>query len=336
VAVEQVVVGAGHACALLDAGRVKCWGAGGRLGLGDALDRVFPDEMGDALPFLDFGTDQPVVELTAGVNGPHTCARFADGSVRCWGGNPAGALGQGDTDTRGDEPNEMGGALPSVELGAGQKAVALAAGASSTCALLQGGKVKCWGANSSGELGQGDTTGRGVAAGQMGDALPAIELGTGRSAVLITAANSHYCALLDNGTSKCWGMGGALGLGDSDNRGDGAREMGEALRAVDFGTDWTTTRLFGGGQHTCAVSSAQHLKCWGMNSGGRLGLGDDGSGDAMTLGDQLNEMGDALPEVPLGDRRLVAVALGSSFTCALLDDESLACWGLWGVLPNVP
>jgi Regulator of chromosome condensation (RCC1) repeat len=335
-AVDQVVIGSAHACALLSAGRVKCWGAGGQLGLGDMAARRLPAEMGNALPFLDFGTDQPVVELAAGVNALHTCARFADGSVRCWGGNPVGELGLGDTQARGDEPNEMGAALPRVELGTGEKAVALAAGASSSCALLASGKVKCWGSNLSGQLGQGDTLPRGAAAGEMGDALSAVELGSGRSVTAIAAGNSHYCVLLDDGASKCWGEGGVLGLGDRDNRGDAPNEMGDALPALDLGSDWTTARLVGGSDHTCAVSSATTLKCWGMNNGGRLGLGDDGSGDKARLGDQANEMGDALPTVPLGNRRLADIALGSTFTCALLDDDSLACWGAWQVLPNVP
>ena len=112
--------------------------------------------------------------------------------------------------------------------------------------------------------------------------------------------------------------------------------MGDALPALDLGSDWTTARLVGGSDHACAVSSATTLKCWGMNNGGRLGLGDDGSGAKATLGDQANEMGDALPTVPLGNHRLADIALGSTFTCALLDDDSLACWGAWQVLPNVP
>lgn len=328
--VEQIVVALHHACALLGGGRVKCWGAGGVLGLGDDRERRRPSDLGDALPFLDFGTEQPVVELAAG-GGNHTCARFEDGSVRCWGGNSAGQLGLGDSEARGDDPLEMGSALPAVDLGAGQKAVALAAAGSSTCALLESGQTKCWGANLFGELGLGDLAPRGAQAGEMGDALPAIELGSRRTAVALAAGSSHFCAMLDDGSSKCWGMGGVLGLGDNESRGDEPGEMGDALPALDLGTDWRVARIVGGGGHNCAVSGAMGLKCWGQNGGDRLGVGDK-----EARGDDAGEMGDALPEVPLGDRRLVSVALGDTFTCALLDDNSLACWGNWHVIPNVP
>jgi alpha-tubulin suppressor-like RCC1 family protein len=332
VEVVEVVIGYKHACALLDGGRVKCWGNGGILGLGDAIQRSQPAEMGDALPFLDFGTEQPVVELVAGVNGLHTCARFQDGSVRCWGTNVAGELGLGDEEARGDEPDEMGEALQTVDLGAGLTAVALAAGNASTCALLDTGQVKCWGINDWGQLGLGDNRDRGAAAGEMGDSLPTIDLGSGRSAVAIAAGHAHYCAMLDDGTSKCWGMGGLLGLGDGENRGDDPNEMGDDLPALDLGTDWAAARIVGGAAaHTCAVSSSMSLKCWGENSGNRLGLSD-----VEKRGDEEGEMGDALAEVAFGDRQLVSIALGSSFSCALFDDDSLACWGLWTVLPNVP
>jgi alpha-tubulin suppressor-like RCC1 family protein len=110
----------------------------------------------------------------------------------------------------------------------------IAAGLQYACALLDNGQVKCWGTG--GPLGLGDTNKRGDGPGEMGDALPFVDLGNGRSARVI-AAGGASCALLDNDQVKCWGDNyfGELGLGDTNNRGDGPGEMGDALPPVDLG-----------------------------------------------------------------------------------------------------
>jgi alpha-tubulin suppressor-like RCC1 family protein len=72
----------------------------------------------------------------------------------------------------------------------------------------------------------------------MGDNLPAVDLGTGRTARQIAAGQFHTCALLDNNAVKCWGLSpdGQLGQGDTRARGDGQNEMGDYLPVVDLGT----------------------------------------------------------------------------------------------------
>ncbi len=114
----------------------------------------------------------------------------------------------------------------------------ISAGFSLSCALLDNGAVKCWGSNSSGQLGRGDKVSRGDDPGEMGDNLPAIDLGTGRTAVAIDAGTNFICALLDNGAVKCWGDNGfgELGQGDTNDRGDLPGEMGDNLPAIDLGT----------------------------------------------------------------------------------------------------
>ena len=82
---------------------------------------------------------------------------------------------------------------------------AITAGVNHSCALLANGQVKCWGNNGSGELGQGNINILGDGAGEMGDNLAPIQLGSGRTATAISAGGSHSCALLDNGQVKCWG-----------------------------------------------------------------------------------------------------------------------------------
>ena len=97
--------------------------------------------------------------------------------------------------------------------------------------------MKCWGQGQNGQLGYGDTQNRGDGAGEMGDNLPSVDLGSGRSAKFIAAGESHTCAILDDGSAKCWGNGdfGRLGYGDTQYRGDGPGEMGDNLRVVDLG-----------------------------------------------------------------------------------------------------
>jgi alpha-tubulin suppressor-like RCC1 family protein len=166
------------ACALLDNGTVKCWGAGGLLGLGDAVTRGDePGEMGDALPALDLGLRPPRRVIEIAVGSTHACALLDDASLKCWGSNGHGQLGLGDTTARGDEPGEMGENLPRVDLGR-DLAAHVTAGFDHTCVVAEAtGHVKCWGANQSGQLGLGDTRNRGVLPGQLGDTLPAVDLG---------------------------------------------------------------------------------------------------------------------------------------------------------------
>jgi hypothetical protein len=108
-------MGNDHVCALLVDGAVKCWGDGGKLGLGDRLSRGYaPGQMGDNLPVVPLGTGLSVRQLSAHY-AHHTCALFATGAVKCWG--RGGALGLGDTRDRGVAPGEMGDALPFVDVG---------------------------------------------------------------------------------------------------------------------------------------------------------------------------------------------------------------------------
>ena len=324
-----ISAGYSFSCALLDNGSVKCWGANqhGQLGQGstDAIGDG-PGEMGDSLPPIDLGVGRTAQAITTGHH--HACALLDDNSVKCWGYNTYfGVLGLGDNSVRGDEPGEMGDALPSVDLGAGRAAQTLTAGALHTCVLLDDQSVKCWGWASRGQLGLEDTNHRGDTAGEMGSSLPAVNLGAGRNAVSIKAGTAHTCAVLDNSQVKCWGdnRAGQLGLGDTNPRGTSAGTMGDALPTVSLGTGRTAQELSTGLASTCARLDNATLKCWGGNATGTLGLGDtDNRGDAP------GEMGDALATVSLGSG-LVPAKLPSGtpnlFSCALLSNGSVKCWG---------
>jgi alpha-tubulin suppressor-like RCC1 family protein len=186
-------------------------------------------------PPVDLGTGRTARYVDGG--GAFSCALLDGGDVKCWGKNDLGQLGQGDTESRGDETGELGDALPPVDLGTGRKALTIGGGNTSMCALLDTHEIKCWGGNARGQLGQGDTENRGDEPGEMGDNLRAVNLGSGRTALGVFQGSAHACALLDNGDLKCWGwnMNAQLGTGGIVSRGDGPQEMGDDLPAVDTG-----------------------------------------------------------------------------------------------------
>jgi alpha-tubulin suppressor-like RCC1 family protein len=293
----QVEMGVLSTCARLDDGSVKCWGnnSAGQLGLGDMKDRGSDvAQMGANLPTVSLGPGRTALQLTSGY--ANTCARLDDSSVKCWGRNLDGELGLGDTNKRGDGPGEMGANLPTVNLGTGRSAVQLTGGSLHVCARLDDGSVKCWGDNGSGQLGLGDELGRGGGAGQMGNSLPAVDLGRTALQVACGTDNGRTCAILDDGTLKCWGnnTGGVLGLGDTLSRGSGPQQMGNRLPAVDLGLGRTALQVAVGNNHTCAILDDGSVKCWGDNSQGQLGLGD-----TQSRGAAAGQMGASLPRVQL-------------------------------------
>ena len=321
-----ISLGGSHTCALLDNASVKCWGEGsqGRLGYGNSNDLGdAANEMGDNLPIVDLGTGRTATAISAGQY--HTCALLDNASVKCWGRNSSGRLGYGNSNDLGDAANEMGDNLPSIDLGTGRTATAISLGGSHTCALLDNASVKCWGEGSQGRLGYGNSNDLGDAANEMGDNLPIVDLGTGRTATAISAGSMYTCALLDNASVKCWGNSdsGQLGKGNTNALGDAANEMGDNLTIVDLGTGRTATAISAGNSHACAILDNASVKCWGNNYNGELG-----QGDTNYRGDAANEMGDNLSTVDLGTgRTATAMSLGSSHTCALLDNSDIKCWG---------
>ncbi|MEA2699484.1 MAG: hypothetical protein QOI66_3755, partial [Myxococcales bacterium] len=216
-----------------------------------------------------------------------------------------------------------------VDLGVGVGATAIAAGAFHSCALLTSGGVKCWGDNEYGQLGQGDLHNRG-GPGEMGDQLPPVELGGPEKATAIAAGAFHSCALLVDGTVKCWGanIAGQLGIGSTDNKGGNGADLGDGLAAATLGNGRLAIAIATGGAHTCALFEDGTVKCWGAGLFGQLGNGSThGVGGAVAP-----VLRDALP-INLGTMGEVAIAAsaisaGANHTCALLATGDLKCWGL--------
>ena len=314
-----ISVGTNHTCALLDDGTVRCWGRGadGRLGYGNGTS-IGDDEAPGSVGPVSLGLGRRATAISAG--GAHSCALLDDGTVRCWGRGTGGRLGYGNGTSIGDD--ETPAAAGPVDLGAGRTAVAVSAGGAHTCALLDDGTVRCWGFGGDGRLGYGDrkTIGDNETPGSVGP----IDLGTGRKAKAIAAGDYHTCALLDDGTVRCWGFGiyGELGSGSTANIGDD--ESPASVPTVDLGAGRTAKAITAGGPHTCALLDDGTVRCWGFGIYGQLGYAD-----VRDIGD--NEPPGSVGPVDLGaGRRAVAVSAGGEHTCARLDDGSVRCWGYGG------
>ena len=280
--------------------------------------------MGSALPEVDLGETAPIARIAVGMT--HACAVLTDTSLKCWGENQAGELGLGDTNARGDQPGEMGDALPFVPLGRGVVDVAL--GAATTCGRLVSGHAVCWGDNTLGQLGRGDRTDVGSRPGEVSEELAALDLG-GPVRALAVSGTRHVCALQGQ-DMICWGGNafGQLGLGDTEARGDDAGELDASVAAIDLGNLGPITAIDAVGPMSCALSTAGEAKCFGGNLNGALGLGD---GEAR--GDAAGEMGATLQSIDAGEP-IAALAVGGAHACALSETGAVRCWGqnLSGVL----
>ena len=271
-------------CLLTQNGDVKCWGhCYPNCGIG-AVDYVGKalGGMGSNTPKLDLGTGANGQAIAVSAGRKSSCALFHNGRIKCWGDGASGQLGYGDTTNRYSPAVHMGDRLPFVDLGRGVTAVAVDCGWDFNCAILSDGAVKCWGAGN--KLGIGTTADQGDGTGEMGDDLPRIFLGEGRSATQISCGKDHACAILDNGALKCWGLAayGRTGNGrashDMSYIGSVASQM-ESLGTVKLGTGRTARQVSCGGQHTCVVLDSGQVKCFGHGV-----VGETGSGDSMIIG----------------------------------------------------
>jgi alpha-tubulin suppressor-like RCC1 family protein len=305
----QVEGGAGHTCALSTEGQVRCFGAGdyGRLGYGnvnaigdtEVPSSVLPLDLGGTAKQLAVGAFHNCVVIDSSNNG---------GNVRCWGLGNDGRLGYGNTNNIGDD--EPAGFAGDVNLN-GDPIKQVVAGGNHTCALTVAGAVYCWGANTNGQLGYAGTN-------DIGDnELPRVvgTVSVGGEVKQLAAGDTHTCALTTAGNVVCWGnaLYGQLGYGNQDNIGD--NEQPAAAGNVPLGT--TATDIAAGTNHTCVVTQARHVRCWGQNNLGQLGLGHQ-----TNIGDN---------ETPISDVPIVELVLrvwgGGAHTCALLVTGDIRCWG---------
>ena len=318
--IQQMSIGAAHTCALLDDGSVKCWGLNnyGQLGLGHTTTVT---TMGDALEAVNLGGS--AVSISSGYY--HTCAIMLNGDVKCWGYNNFAQLGVGNQNNIGDSPNPV---FTSVNLGTNKTAIQISAGVLFTCALLNDHTAKCWGYNSNKQLGQdianytGDGTNMiGNKPNQLGDNLPAIKVGSGKTINQLAAGSYHACALLNDGGVKCWG---SYALGQLGYQNAGARDFtGDNRPYINFGpSSYSVAQISAGDFFTCAVNTDGNSKCWGSNTSGQLG-----QDNTVTIG-LTNTMYDdtVFPFIQLGGS-VTHISSHYSHSCVSFTDGTAKCWG---------
>jgi cysteine-rich repeat protein len=318
IGVSTFALGNAHTCAVDYFGDVRCWGSNRHGQLGYASDGI--DGVGANMTPAAFGRTvsigAPVARVALGTD--HTCALAVDGAVYCWGRNDDGQLGYGHTDAIADEPGETPESVGPVALGA--PAVGIAAGLSHTCALLGNGELRCWGEGSRGQLGIGDGFDGRVGAGQhpypeVADA-PSIDMLDVTTRGIHIGVGEFGCVANDMRRLYCWGANedGQLGIARDTDVGVDDPAMKQDALLQD-----RTLRIAVGEAHVCVVTDAFAVQCFGRNTSGQLGYArvDDIGDDEAPL--------DGV--VHLDGHHAVEVAAGADFSCALLDDASVRCWG---------
>ncbi len=309
--VTAITAGGAHSCALLADGTVWCWGANSNGQLG-------PDVTSDGCRNFDIDVIEPcvvnpvpvhslsnVAAIAAGTD--YTCARLTDGTVQCWGANSWGQLGR---DT------SLGSTLTSIPAPVAglSNVVTIATGGAHSCASLTDGTVKCWGANGGGQLGNTTPTPRFT---------PVPVSGLSNVAAVAAAdffeGSGHSCALLTDGTVWCWGANGSLQLGDGS--------ITKSTSPITVHNLSNVINIASFGNYTCAILTDTTVKCWGANDQGQLGPNaplDPSTGKPFR---------ESLIPVAVGLNDVAAIAAGFDYTCALVTDSTVKCWGATSSIP---
>jgi alpha-tubulin suppressor-like RCC1 family protein len=250
-----------------------------------------------------------VVASAVSAGGFQTCALRSDGTVECWGSDSSGQLGNGNPLTNSSTPVIVSGLTNVTQIAAGKY---------HTCALRNDGTVWCWGENAYGQLGNSSTT---------DSSTPVEVLGVGGTGHLtgvteIDADGQFTCALINDGTVRCWGhdQAGQLGIGSINNN---ANSTPLAVVGVGgHGTLGNVTSITIGANHACALISGGTVDCWGLDDHGQLGNGGAIPGT--------NSASPVQVEGPGGAGYLTGVTEisgGRLHNCALLSDHTVWCWG---------
>lgn len=279
--VRQLSAGGSHSCAITLEGGVKCWGSNGygQLGNGTQTRSLVPTQV--------TGLTSGIASISAGVQ--HTCALTTDGAAKCWGYNDYGQVGDGSTSNR-KVPSQVSGMTSGI--------AAISAGENHTCAVTSGGAAKCWGMNLFYQLGDGSMMNRSAPVQVSG-------LSTGVAAVAV--GGSHTCALTTGGGVKCWGDDQTGQLGND------ATMSGKTSPVNVLGLTSGVVSI-SASNHTCALTDAGAVKCWGFNAYGQVG---DNSTTSRSTPVTVSGLASGV----------VSVAAGGNSTCAILATGGLKCWG---------
>ncbi|NVB42438.1 hypothetical protein G6O69_31735 [Pseudenhygromyxa sp. WMMC2535] len=314
--VLAISLGYQSTCAVIEGGRLRCWGdnAYGQLGYGntaDIGDTETPASIDDVIlpapiEFVDLGS-------------LHACGGFADGEVYCWGQNFHGQLGYGNAglDTHIGDDELIGEPGP---VSVGEDTLSMSLGEHFGCARLDNAKLRCWGQNLYGQLGQGNLLNIGDDELPSDSELPFI----GADVSAVSAGRYHVCVITTDSQARCWGRGNSGQLGYGDNATIGDNEAPSSAGDVSLypnGVEGVLAQLSLGEEFSCARFSSGEVLCWGKANEGQVG-----QGNKEDYGNQDGELPSALSPISLGGSA-TAIAAGGRHVCALLDSGLIRCWG---------
>jgi alpha-tubulin suppressor-like RCC1 family protein len=237
----------------------------------------------------DLFTYRTYASLAAGYL--HTCA-VSGGEVRCWGFNESGQLGN-NTTTDAETPVVVKGLTHVVSVSAGGNP---GTDVSQSCALVDDGTVRCWGDNTYGQLGTGTTVSSHV---------PVKVKGLSKVVAIAVGGGDHVCALIADGTARCWGYNGAGELGN------GTTTNAQVPVKVSRLTHAIAMAINNG--YSCALVVDGTVRCWGYNANGQLGNGTTAQ---------------ALKPVQVhGVTRASGLSAGWLTACAVVFRGAVRCWG---------
>jgi len=288
-----ISAGYSHTCAVLSDGTVECWGDNTYGQLGYATTQMCGSAPCSPSPKVVPGL-AGVAAVAAG--GSHTCALLTDGKVQCWGLDAYGETGVAPCDGGpcSTAPSAVSGLPP---------AVAVAAGLESSCAVISGGMVECWGNASVGLLGDMSITGQSSTPVQV----------SGLTAATAAALGElHACALQSDRTVVCWGDDGDDELGSAPAICDTSNDQCSAVPVPVTGLSSVTALASGGGLATCALVGGG-AECWGYLQTG--------------LGDQAATVESFTPVSVANVVSATGLAVGEAGACVLLSGGTAACWG---------
>jgi len=282
-----------HTCTLFDNKKVKCFGRGSSGALGyENTNNIgsSSSQMGNNLPFVNFGTNILVSSIHSFGFASHNCIIIETSQLmKCYGLNNYYQLGYNDNGNRGHVINTMGDNLPTLNLGSESKVQQVSVGNIHTCAILVDNELKCWGLNNNGQLGLG------IVASPIPTSSPEfvgvkVDSDTTKKPKYVSAGYDHTCVLLDDDISaKCVGNNGfgQLGQGDIVNRGNSPSNTMDKYAAINLGTGSLKIKTINAGaQYTCVIFEDSTVKCFGNGSIGRLG-----SGSTLNIGTIPSQMG---------------------------------------------
>jgi len=290
IAHSSLGTGSAHVCTLTTQHTVKCWGSNVQGQLGDGTKN--PHSVASMVQ------NSPTHSLAVVSGTSHSCALNGDGSVKCWGLNKDGQVGDGTNQSYKTSLAAVSGLGPDTN--AGQvRASAIASFGDHTCVIVSGGGVRCWGNNMNGQLGDGSSN-------NIRNTPTLVSGLTG--AVAITAGEKHSCALKNGGQVWCWGNNANGQLGDNTTA--------QKMTPVQVTAITNAVAVAAGSYHTCAIlgNASKDVYCWGKNEFGQVG--NDTFGNNVPAPTKIDLASGA-----------TELALGGSHSCALMSDSTTKCWG---------